>query len=183
MDQIKFTHKLKIFIMVILISILGVVVIKQAFAFSSFDIGTTQSIFVPPTPDIDALSRSEQPIQAFPHREISRIVDLAKELPSEDIFVFIVQRADGRYEEYRISATYSGDVMELLQIASGDKIITGYPLKPMISTPVIEKPVSDKQKIEVSPIGEPYPPFERLDSTTLLWGGWWSVFRCEFLIF
>ena len=59
------------------------------------------------------LSRSEQPIQAFPHREISKIVDLAKELPSEDIFVFIVQRADGRYEEYRISATYSGDVMEL----------------------------------------------------------------------
>jgi hypothetical protein len=157
MDQIKFTHKLKIFIMVILISILGVVVIKQAFAFSSYDIGTTQSIFVPPTPDIDTLSRSEQPIQAFPHREISRIVDLAKELPSEDIFVFIVQRADGRYEEYRISATYSGDVMELLQIASGDKIITGYPLKPMISTPVIEKPVSDKQNIEVSPIGEPYP--------------------------
>lgn len=78
--------------------------------------------------------------------------------------MFIVQRADGRYEEYRISVTYSGDVMELLQIASGDKIITGYPLKPMISTPVIEKPVSDKQNIEVSPIGEPYPHLEHRTS-------------------
>jgi hypothetical protein len=157
MDQIKFTRKLKIFFMVILISILGVVVIKQAFAFSSYDIGSTQSIFVPPTPDIDTLSRSEQPIQALPQREISRIIDLVKELPGEDIFVFIVQRADGRYEEYRISATYSGDVMELMQIASGDKIITGYPLKPMISTPVIETPVSNKQNIEASPLGDPYP--------------------------
>jgi len=154
MGHIKFTHKLKIFFMMaVLISILGIVVIQQAFAFSSYDIDTSQSIFVPPTPDIDTLSRSEKPIQAAPQREISRIIDLAKELPAEDIFVFIVQRANGRYEEYRISATYSGNVMELIQIASGDKIITGYPLKPMISTPVIETP----QLIEPSLPGDPYP--------------------------
>ncbi len=57
MGQIKFIYKLKIFFMMaVLISILGIVVIQQAFAFSSYDIDTSQSIFVPPTPDIDTLS-------------------------------------------------------------------------------------------------------------------------------
>ncbi|MEA3440468.1 MAG: hypothetical protein U9R58_09305 [Chloroflexota bacterium] len=141
----------------ILIITLGVLMIRQVYAFSSDSNLTTQSIPIPPTPNPDKMSHTGKPIKSQLERSISNIVNLAKEIPSEEIYVYIIQRENGSFEEYYIPATYSGDVKKLMNLGSKDEIVTGYPYAPIISTPVLEAPKTESPMSEPEPTGEPYP--------------------------
>jgi len=61
---------------------------------------------------------------------ISKITDLAPDLPDEEKSVYIIRRADGTYEKFLISIHYTGDVKVLMGLDPKDVLVFHYPLKP-----------------------------------------------------
>lgn len=158
MKKTTFSRKMIFSVLAILISLMALLVIQKTNALSLDENSDTSSIPIPPTPDIESLNYSERLILAPPQREISRIINLAKDLPNKDIFVYIILRKDGTYEEYHLSATSLWDKDNLMNVGKNDKIITGYPLQPILSTPILEAPPKDTPSDISSPPNEPYPP-------------------------
>ena len=156
MKRTNFNRKIIYTALGIVITSLGLFLLRHANAVTSDGNLVNQENSIPSTPNIDSLSQSEKPIPTVPTQSVSRIIDLAKGFQAEDEFVFTVLHSNGKYEEYYIPATYSGNEKELMNLGAGDKIVTGYPLKPIISTPVIEAPKKDPSISEPYLIGNPY---------------------------
>jgi hypothetical protein len=68
---------------------------------------------------------------------ISKVTDLAVDLPDEMKSVYIIKRVDGSYEKFLIPGPYTGDVRVLMRLAPDDVIINHYPLIAHPSTPVV----------------------------------------------
>lgn len=139
-----------------LITALVVIVTKQARAYQQLAPGYD----LPPTPilkSIDFLPNDNEIMSTTGQRVISKITDLAKGLAKEDKFVYVIQRLDGKYEQFIIPANYEGDVRKLMGLKDNERIVTGFALKPIRSTPVIDKP---KPQFTTTPnvLSQPYPP-------------------------
>lgn len=140
----------------VLITALVMIVTKQARAFQQL----VPSVDLPPTPilkPIDFLSNNNEIMLTTSQRVISKVTDLAKGLAEEDKFVYVIQRLDGKYEQFMIPANYEGDVRKLMGLKDDERIVTGFALKPIRSTPVIDKP---KPQFTTTPnvFSQPYPP-------------------------
>lgn len=140
----------------VLIVALVVIVTKRARAFQQLG----PDVDLPPTPalkPIDFLSNDNETMSTTSQRVISKVTDLAKGLAEEDKFVYVIQRLDGKYEQFMIPANYDGDIRKLMGLKDKERIVTGFALKPIRSTPVIDKP---KPQFTTTPTvpSQPYPP-------------------------
>lgn len=113
---------------------------------------------LPPTPMLrpSDLKASNGEIVSQPgQRAISKITDLALGISEENKMVYVVQRIDGKYEQFFLPANYSGDIRKLMGLKESEKIITGFALISIRSTPEMNKP--ERQSTQIPINGEPYP--------------------------
>lgn len=121
------------------IALLGVLIIASGLVFLK-QVKQTQALTVPSTPTLPSKPYSEMQIATQVPRLVMKRTDLTLGLNVEEKFTYIVQRSDGTFEEYVIPASFSGDVQSLLKLTAGDRLVTGYPLRRLQSTPVLTPP-------------------------------------------
>lgn len=138
--------KLRVVLLGLLIIALGLIFFKQVKALQ------TQTLKIPPTPTLLSEPYSEMEIATQVPRQVTKHVDLTLGLSVDEKFTYIVQRADGTYEEYVIPVSFSGDVQQLLALAPDDRIVTGYPWSGLQSTPMLTPPAPT-----LTPTQPPYP--------------------------
>lgn len=113
---------------------------------------------LPPTPMLqssDLKASNGEILSQSGQRSISKITDLSLGISEENKMVFVVQRIDGKYEQFFLPANYSGDIRKLMGLKESEKIITGFALISIRSTPVMNKP--EMQSTQIPYNREPYP--------------------------
>ena len=138
-QKMKFARDNSLILLLIsttLMTILGIVMIHKV------DENKLNRIIFSPTPGANYLdsNQKEREVERQPTGEINTRHDLAQGLKDEEKFVVIVLHTNGNYDEYIIPSSLAGDLRKYLKLTTRDKIVSGYPLKPLVSTPILSTP-------------------------------------------
>lgn len=136
------------------IAIVITIAANQALAYSQAVPGKN----IPPTPILKPsdLIASNNEIESQPNqRTISRFTDLADGIPEENKILYVVQQIDGEYEQFLVPANFPGDIRKLMELNDSDKIITGFALVSIHSTPAMID--SEMQSTQIAHDNPPYP--------------------------
>lgn len=150
---------------IVMIIVIAVVADQVVAAFTQ----PVQISKIPPTPVLktsDLIGSNSEIISQSAQRTISKVTDLAVGFSEENKMVYVIQRMDGKYEQFYLPANYTGDFRKLMGLKEGEKIITGFALVSVRSTPVIDKPEMKSTQIPI--INNSYPAPLNQESSQLI---------------